>query len=177
MRRNVVPEAELGRLFSYLTLGDTHGGAHDEKRRADRYCEIAARMTEADISAYYRFPKKKNTAKNAANDSQRAIRLNFMAKRGGEEVPQRLSAEDPHVEILATLRRAVVQLTPEGPFPQMLIVPSARSALAVYIESSATERGVLVLNSRTPYYFNGAHLGLMEALADWINSKRGAHNG
>ena len=136
---------------------------------AERYCEIAARVTEVDVSAYYRFPKSKT--------ARRATWLNFMAKRGGEELPQRLSTEGAHLEILTSYRKAVVQLTPEGPFPQMLIAPTARSALAVYVETSTTERGVLFLNSRIPYYFTGAHIGLMEALAEWINSKRGAHNG
>ncbi len=173
MRDETSSEAELSRLFSYLTLTETNGEAKDEKRRAERYCEIAARLTEAYVSAYYRFPKTKNASKSA----QMATWLNFMAKRSGEELPQRLSAEGAHIEILTTLRKSVVQLTPKGPFPQLLVVPNARSALAVYLEVSSTERGVLFLNSRTPFYFNGTHIELIEALSDWIYSKRGAHNG
>lgn len=136
--------------------------------RGEQLCETAAGISNSDSAALYLFPKK-STNKNGG----RATWLTFSAGRGGTALPRRIPATGSCMEILLDNDRAAVQLTPKGPFPELLIDPSSVSALAIYTETSPGERGILVLNSRLPYHYSGTHIELIEELAALIRANRG----
>jgi hypothetical protein len=164
---------KIRELYTYLSRpelwtegrnGTGHGGAG----LAQLLCEIASRTTGAECVAYFRFPKHR----------ARAVWLNRTAGRGESSAPQRIPAEGEHIDILTQTAHAAVQLTPGGPFPQWCIAERARSALAVYIQSGRDERGILVANSRIPYFFTGEHIELFETLSASVSIiRRGEKNG
>ncbi len=125
-----------------------------EKLDFDLLCELAARRTGAEITALYRYSKKNGTAS----------RLSLAAQRGIQELPARIAASGDHIGILEETGKALVVSRQNGPFKDLLLLPEAASALAIYVEASAQERGILIINSRRPLSFSGKEIELIEEL-------------
>lgn len=147
----------------------------DSRNRGEQLCETAVQISNSDSAALYLFPKR-STSKNGSSGNK-ATWLTFSAGRGGTALPRRIPAGGSCIEILVDHRRAAVQLTPKGPFPELLIDTSSASALAIYTETAPRERGILVLNSRLSYHYSGIHIELIEELAALIHINLGETNG
>lgn len=145
----------------------------NSQNRGEQLCETALRMSNSNSAALYLFPKKSSN-KNGANGNK-ATWLTLTAERGGTALPRRIPAAGSCMEILVHHGRAAVQLTPNGPFPELLIEASSASALAIYTETAPSERGILVLNSSLSYHYSGTYIELIEELAALIHVNRGGN--
>jgi hypothetical protein len=163
--RRRIPEADEYRRL--IELSGFIRGERDPNGQAKLLCEAGIRLTGAQGAGIYAFAVK--------NESPVWLSRIFMM--GSLNLPQRLPARKSYIELLKCSGDSVIQLSPEGPFPAALAGGAARSALAVHILAAAHRRLLLLLQSRLPYHFTGAHIELIEELARFDTDQRGESNG
>ena len=131
-------------------------GPPELQSNAALLADHAARLTGSHCSCWYRVPRQRG--------GTAAQWLTLGARIGLAAVPKRLPAEHETVQFLRECGGAVVQLSPSGPFPLLLLHDALQSAAAVAVRARSGEEGLLIVGSRAPYAYNGEAIAILEQL-------------
>ena len=123
--------------------------------------EKAAAVTGANLTCFYGYTKVKESGE---------YKIVRMLQIGYGHSPKELSPAADIVQFMEDSRETIVLLTKkEHPFKGLLLTPEMESGIGLPIIAGSTDSkprkyGLLILNSKNPYYFSGGVLDFLESL-------------
>lgn len=121
---------------------------------AETLCREVAEASGSELTAFYRIPGGKKVPRWAY----------LSAQTGYVSVPERLPMEREDLSIAVETGLTVVQNSPAGPFPGLLLSEKMRSGVAICLGDPKIVYGVLVANHGSPFFYTAEVIGLLEGL-------------
>jgi hypothetical protein len=121
---------------------------------AETLCREVAEASGSALTAFYRIPGGKKAA--------RWVYLE--AGTGYVKVPERLARDREDLRIAMETGLTVVQNSPGGSFPGLLLSGQMRSGIAVRLGASSIVDGILIANHGSPFFYTGTTIRLLERL-------------
>lgn len=147
-------ELSLQQLLEHINPA----GTSDEW--AKTICRSISQMTGSSLTALYRLPKKTQW-------------LVLQAHIGHTAPPKHLSNRSEFFQAAAECGGAVLQNSPTGPFPELLLNEQMQSGIAVLLGNQAVVSGpfpgILIANYSAPYHFTGSTIALFEQVRTLVH--------
>ncbi|MGC9312794.1 MAG: hypothetical protein ACP5IA_08870 [Sediminispirochaetaceae bacterium] len=131
-------------------------------------CDFIAAYTRSHLVCYYRFQGKGAAVQTG---------MKLAAKIGLPAVPQKFSTESSVFQLAMENGKAVVQTEENGPFGGILLDGAMRSGVALYVQSSGDQGGLLIANHSAPFHYDAEFISVLEQFAELVSCYRGGIDG
>ncbi len=144
-----------GELDELIRAGSLLARELSFKSLVSTLVEQTADITRSDLCALYLYTGPEKSRSD----------LVMTYRRGRYSVPPRLSADSELVSFVGECDESVVLLERrESPFLDILLDPSMQSGIALPLSVPNSSVGILILNSRTPLFFDKSRLHFLDSL-------------
>jgi len=138
---------------------------------AQAVCNITSLLSESSLTTFYRLPKTQ------INRGKKVSYLYLLAQTGHTTAPERVPSNAEFLQAAVGCEGAVLQNSPGGPFPQLLMNPDMQSGIAIVLGKKAPYQGLLIANYTAAYHYTGRTIELFEQIRTLVKHSPQASGG
>src|SRR6056297_2533859 len=138
---------------------------------AQAVCNVTSLLSESSLTTFYRLPKTQ------INRGKKVSYLYLLAQTGHTTAPERVPSNAEFLQAAVGCEGAVLQNSPGGPFPQLLMNPDMQSGIAIVLSKKAPYQGLLIANYTAAYHYTGRTIELFEQIRTLVKHSPQASGG